>query len=183
MNFTLHYIKSFLLPCILFAVVASIAMFALQVRDWLLPVLFLLLPFVDSLWRMPGMPVSQLTQIRWLVFIAVILLLLYSNLEIIGSFVAMVVLAALPEEWFFRAYLQKRFGNNLIAVFIVSVLFTLMHFITHASVVAWLVFIPSVFFGWLYKKTDDLVLVVILHALSNLVYYIYLQAYIERFFS
>ena len=95
----------------------------------------------------------------------------------------MVLVAALPEEWFFRAYLQKRLGNHIAAVLLVSLMFSLMHFITQSSAVAWLVFIPSVFFGWIYKKTDDLILVVILHALSNLLYYIYLESHFVAFFN
>ena len=95
----------------------------------------------------------------------------------------MVLVAALPEEWFFRAYLQKCLGNNVAAVLLVSLMFSLMHYITHRSVETWLVFIPSIFFGWIYKKTDDLILVVILHALSNLVFYIYLESYFMAFFG
>ena len=93
----------------------------------------------------------------------------------------MVLVAALPEEWFFRAYLQKCLGNNVAAVLLVSLMFSLMHFITHSFASAWLVFIPSVFFGWVYKQTSNLVLVVMLHALSNLVYYIYLETYIVKY--
>ena len=178
MNFNSHTAKAFLLPCVLFAATAFVAMFARQSRDWLLPVLFLLLPFVDVQWSMPRIPFGRLSLISWAILSLAIILLLLQNIQLLDLFTVMVLVAALPEEWFFRAYLQKRLGNHIAAVLIVSLLFSLMHFITQSSAVAWLVFIPSVFFGWVYKKTDDLILVVFLHALSNLIYYIYLESYI-----
>ena len=96
-------------------------------------------------------------------------------------FLAMVISAALPEEWFFRGYLQKKYGNNLFAVVFVSLLFALLHYLVQASVIAFIVFMPSLIFGLIYKKTDDLILVVMLHALSNLVYYLYLEEYALEF--
>ena len=183
MIFNNHILKYFLLPSILFAVAAFVAMFALQSRDWLLPVLFLLLPFVDVQWSMPRISFGRQFLISWVILSVAIILLLLQNTQLVDLFTVMVLVAALPEEWFFRAYLQKRLGNNVAAVLIVSLLFSLMHFITQSSAVAWLVFIPSIFFGWVYIKSNDLVLVIILHALSNLVYYIYLKSYVAVFFS
>lgn len=183
MSFNIHAVKTFLLPGVLFVTAALVAMFAPQSRDWLLPVLFLLLPFVDVRWSMPRIPFARQSLISWVILSVVIILLLLQNTQLVDLFTMMVLLAALPEEWFFRAYLQKRLGNHIAAVLIVSLLFSLMHYITHRSVDAWLVFIPSVFFGWVYKKTDDLILVVLLHALSNLLYYIYLESHFVALFG
>ena len=160
-----------------------VALFAQQSRDWLLPVLFLLLPFTDFIWRLPCLKRDVRFHIIWAILAAVTIALLLLHPDILSIFTVMVLFSALPEEWFFRAYLQKRLGNNIVAVLIVSLLFSSMHFITHDSMAVWLVFIPSVFFGWVYKKTDDLILVVILHALSNLVFYIYLESHYAAFFG
>lgn len=183
MSFSDQYLKPFLLPWVLFITVAFMALFTLSARDWFLPVLFLLLPFVDSRWRLPATRISKRALVSWSALISIIFFLLYKKPELVNLFVVMTLLAALPEEWFFRSYLQKRLGNNITAVIVVSVLFALMHFITHDSAVVWLVFFPSIFFGWLYKKSDDLLLIVLIHALSNLIYYIYLQTYIEDFLA
>jgi membrane protease YdiL (CAAX protease family) len=113
----------------------------------------------------------------------VISALLFQNPGAIDLFIVMVMVAAFPEEWFFRLYLQNRLGNSIVAVLIVSLLFSFMHFIAHGLSSAWLVFIPSVLFGYIYKQTSDLVLVVLLHALSNLVYYIYLESLIINLFG
>ncbi len=182
MNFNLYTLKHFLLPAALFVLTVFVAVFVQQSRDWLLPVMFLLLPFIDFFWRMPHLRWKQQFVIRWVILAVIISTLLFLHTEVLDLFTIMVLVAALPEEWFFRAYLQKRLGNNIAAVFIVSLLFSWMHYLTHDSVVVWLVFIPSVFFGWIYKKTDDLILVVLLHALSNLVYYIYFETYVTQFF-
>lgn len=175
-------LKKYLYPYILYVVVALSAVFGMNSWVWLLPILFLLLPFIDSSWKVPAIQRQKYLRIIWLILVLSILLLLLQHPEALDLFIVMVLLAALPEEWFFRAYLQARLGNNNAAVFIVSVLFSFMHFIAHDTMVVLLVFIPSLFFGWMYRKTNDLVLVVILHALSNLFYYIYLQAYIEDYF-
>ncbi len=185
MSFNLHNhkLKHFLLPCILFTVVALVATLMPHNRNWLLPILFLLLPFIDFQWRLPRISLARQSLISWAVLVLIIIILLLKNAPLIDLFFVMVTVAALPEEWFFRAYLQKRLGNSIAAVLLVSLMFSSMHYITQASAGAWLVFIPSVFFGWMYKKTGDIVLVVISHALSNLLYYIYLKTYITEYLT
>lgn len=175
MKFVNHYLSHYLLPVTFFLVVALVAFFAQQSRDWLLPILFLLLPFIDFKWRIPEAFFSRRSLICWVLLTITIVVLLLKNSEILGIFTMMVLLAALPEEWFFRGYLQKRLGNSGISVVIVSLVFSFMHYITQNSVSGWFVFVPSLFFGWVYKKTNDLVVVVVLHALSNLIYLIYFQ--------
>lgn len=183
MKFDLHTLKRFLLPLAFFIVLALTAILTPQFRDWLLPVLLLLLPFADNLWRLPHIIFGKRLLISWTVLVTVTSILLFYHSEVLYLFTVMVFIAALPEEWFFRAYLQSRLGNSVAAVVIVSMMFSLMHFIAHNNALAWLVFIPSLIFGWVYKKTGDLVLVVMLHALSNLMYYVYFESFIVKFFG
>lgn len=84
------------------------------------------------------------------------------------------MMAALPEEWFFRAYFMSRVGNGLRANMIASMLFSGLHGLTRGWGAALLVFMPSLFYGWLYQRTRDLPLLVLVHALSNLVYTLFL---------
>lgn len=183
MKFNLHVLKHIFLPCAFYVVVALVAIFAMQGRNWVLPILFLLLPFIDHKWRLPQVSLGKRALISWLIITFVICLLLLLNTQQIELFIVMLFVAALPEEWFFRAYLQKRLGNSITAILVVSLMFTSMHFITNNSFVSLLVFIPSVFFGWVYKKTDDMVFVVMLHALSNLLFYINMESQIMMFFG
>ncbi len=87
-------------------------------------------------------------------------------------------MAALPEEWFFRGYFIARLGKGIQANAITSVLFSLIHGLTQGWTVAVLVFVPSLFYGWLYQRTRDLPLIVLAHALSNLIYVLLLAGYV-----
>lgn len=178
-----YQFKSILLPCISFAVIVLVAILVRQSSDWLLPILFLVLPFVDRVWQLPSIRRDKQSKVKWTFLVAATTVLLIQYPEYLAPFAFMVLVAAIPEEWFFRAYLQKRLGNSVAVVLIVSMMFSFIHFIAHDLNIALYVFIPSIFFGWIYKVTGDLVLVIMLHMLSNLVYYIYLESYILRFFG
>jgi uncharacterized protein len=93
--------------------------------------------------------------------------------------VSQLFFVALPEEVFFRGYLQEKLGNNLMGVFIVSLLFGLGHFITLCVASGFiggictqsvLTFFPSLIMGYLYARTGTLWGSIIFHFLSNIVY-------------
>jgi uncharacterized protein len=91
------------------------------------------------------------------------------------------LIAALPEEWFFRAYFQTALEARpslraLQAIVVTSLLFSLIHGLSRDWTTAVLAFVPSVFYGWLYQRTRDLALVVLVHALSNLGFAMFLAA-------
>jgi hypothetical protein len=75
------------------------------------------------------------------------------------------LLVALPEEVFFRGYMQQKLGNNLKGIVAVSLLFALAHFVTlclgggHGLLEcsqAVLTFFPSLVMGYLYMATGTL---------------------------
>jgi membrane protease YdiL (CAAX protease family) len=89
------------------------------------------------------------------------------------------LMVALPEEVFFRGYLQNKLGNNIKGVIIVSLLFALGHFITlclaggHNIAIcsqAVLTFFPSLVMGYLYLKTKTLWASIIFHFFANIVH-------------
>ncbi len=89
------------------------------------------------------------------------------------------LLVAVPEEVFFRGYLQNRLGNNIKGIIIVSLLFALGHFITlclggghNISVCsqAILTFFPSLVMGYLYFATKSLWASIIFHFFANIVH-------------
>jgi membrane protease YdiL (CAAX protease family) len=89
------------------------------------------------------------------------------------------LLVALPEEVFFRGYLQYKLGNNIKGIVIVSLLFALGHFVTlcigggHNIAVcsqAVLTFFPSLVMGYLYFRTKTLWASILFHFLANVVY-------------
>jgi hypothetical protein len=86
---------------------------------------------------------------------------------------------ALPEEVFFRGYLQEKIGNNLRGVLIVSLLFAIAHFVAIClgggysginCIKTLLTFFPSIVMGYMYAKSGTLWGNIIFHFLSNVVY-------------
>jgi membrane protease YdiL (CAAX protease family) len=88
-------------------------------------------------------------------------------------------LVAVPEEVFFRGYLQEKMGNNLKGVLVVSLLFAVGHFVTGCvggglggvnCTKTLLTFFPSIVMGYVYATSGTLWGNIIFHFLSNIVY-------------
>ncbi|MBX3232748.1 MAG: CPBP family intramembrane metalloprotease [Labilithrix sp.] len=90
------------------------------------------------------------------------------------------VIIALPEEAFYRGYLQSRldealpfrvriFGADVgVAVLVTSVIFALGHFATIREPARLAVFFPSLLFGWLRLRTKGVGAGIAFHAMCNL---------------
>jgi membrane protease YdiL (CAAX protease family) len=165
-------------PWISGAVLVVGAVFSYPGRDYVLIGLMLFLPFFDRGWKIPSLLRSRSHHLIWAVLlIAGIALLLWQPLK--TSFALSTLLtAALPEEWFFRAYFMTQIGQGWHANLVASLLFSLLHGLTHNWYTALLVLMPSLFYGWLYQRTQDLPLLVLVHALSNLVYVLFLAGFV-----
>jgi membrane protease YdiL (CAAX protease family) len=147
-------------------------------RDYVLVGLMLFLPLLDRRWRLPALPRSRSHYLAWAgLSIAGIALLIWRPSEAPFA-LGTLVMAAIPEEWFFRAYFMTRLGKDVRANVISSVLFSLLHGLTRGWSAAVLVFAPSLFYGWLYQRTRDLPLLVLVHALSNIVYALFLAGFV-----
>lgn len=91
------------------------------------------------------------------------------------------LLVALPEEVFYRGYLQTRLDKlvgrdvrvlgvsvNLHSLVLTSALFAIGHFVTIPSAHRLAVFFPSLLFGWMRRATGGIVAPVLYHAACNL---------------
>jgi membrane protease YdiL (CAAX protease family) len=164
-------------PWISGAVLAGGAAFSYPGRDYVLIGLMLFLPLFDRGWRIPPLPRSRTHHLIWAgLLIFVIALLVWRPSETPFAF-STLLMAALPEEWFFRAYFMTRLGKGIRSNVIASILFSLMHGLTRGWTAAVLVFVPSFFYGWLFQRTRDLPLLVLVHALSNIVYALFLAGF------
>jgi len=187
-----------------FANGALLTMSAIFIYDWraqLLMLLMLCLPFFDKAWSLPRFNFLPVTKTTWVFIVklfAFVFLLVY--LAMPGSdwqlLLSVIFLVALPEEWFFRAYMmarlegllssnepEKRSGqvagmhnsveksgsSGLYANALTSMLFTALH-LPVQGVWGLGVFLPSMFFGWVYQRTNDLVFLILLHASFNIFY-------------
>ena len=130
----------------------------------------LFLPLLDRSWHLP----KPLTQRRYLLISLALIVAALAMLAWWPSLhsyaITTLLLAALPEEWFFRGYFMTRLGGDTRANLISSIFFSLMHGLTRGWLIAPQVFLPSLLFGWVFQRSRDLPLVILLHAFSNLMY-------------
>ena len=89
---------------------------------------------------------------------------------------------ALPEEVFFRGYLQSRL--NLVwgrpwrlwsaeigpGLFATALVFTLCHLLISVNWLRFAIFFPALLFGWMRERTNSLLAPILFHALSNLTF-------------
>jgi len=100
------------------------------------------------------------------------------------------VLIAIPEEVFYRGYLQQRLrqlwpggimflgGRFGPAIVVASLLFALGHVVTIPAPFRLAVFFPSLLFGWLRDRTGRIEGSVLLHVLSNITMLSLLRLYV-----
>ena len=165
-------------PWLFGAVLAGCAVFIFEGRAFALTGLMLFLPLLDRNWHYPKFIYSRFNFLLWGLCLLSAAGILLFNPALLGIALGTLLLTALPEEWFFRGYFMSRLEqmgfNPLHANLSASILFALLH----APTQGWFglsVFFPSLFYGWVYQRSRDLVLVILLHALSNMVFFAYLQ--------
>ncbi len=133
-------------------------------------IILLGVPLLDKQWTAPNYFKNKIDIIGLLLLFIISFVLFFFLPEQLKYFLTMLVFTALPEEWFFRAYLLDRFGGNVKANIISSVLFSLLHAITRGPIVALEVFFPSLIYGWVFLKTKSVIACIIVHAISNILF-------------
>jgi len=140
-------------------------------------IFMLLYPFIDPHWRKAPFPFNLKFLAIWLMIMVLILGLTLIYQIHWRYILATTLLVALPEEWFFRAYFMQRMGLILQSPLAGNVITSGIFALLHVPVQGWFgltVFLPSMLFGWIYQRTDDLVMVILVHAFSNLLFIYYL---------
>ena len=99
------------------------------------------------------------------------------------------IYVGLPEEFFFRGYLQQRFDDALGrpyrligaswggGLLMANLLFAVAHVALSSDVSRLIVFFPGLLFGWLQARTNALIAPVLVHGFSNILL-ITLQAWV-----
>lgn len=145
--------------------------------------LMLFLPLLDRAWKPPGIRRDYRSWAMWLVLLLATVTVVFFHPEQLPYVLTSFLIAALPEEWFFRAYLMTRIGTGLRANLLASLAFALLHGLSRGWLTAALVFVPSLAFGWIYQRSRDLALVVLVHLLANLIYVAYLADALESWLA
>ena len=168
------------------AILTACAVFIYSARSAVLTALLLLLPLFDRSWKLPDWHSQKSYLSVTVILFASYSLLIALNPEDLYLALSILLLVALPEEWFFRGYLMIRIqsffkhwnGSSSIAIWganlTSSALFALMHIPTQ-GLFGLTVFLPSLVFGWVYQRSNNLLIVILLHAISNLVFMLYLK--------
>lgn len=156
--------------------------FAEPLRTVALTGALLFLPLIDRQWHLPDLPRAPRHYALWLALLLAAAALLIWQPQHLGYALATLLTAALPEEWFFRAYFmarlqETRWGRGWRANLVTTLLFGALHALTRGWLVGLSVLGPSLLYGWLYQRTRDLPLIVLLHALSNLIFVMFLSRY------
>jgi len=169
--------KKHSLPFLFGIALTGCAVFIYPQRSFVLIALMLFLPILDRDWHLTT-PLSYKFK-RASLYVCVGSLLILTTLNTDYAIIALstIFLTALPEEWFFRGYFMTQINkaglgphqSNLIT----SLLFTLLHLPTQ-GLIGLSVFLPSLIYGFIYQKTNDIIFIILLHALSNLIFYIYI---------
>ena len=151
-------------------------------RTYMLTGVMLFFPLVDRHWRSPKLPTRPMNYAAWLILLLITAALLLWSPQHLEFALSTLLTAALPEEWFFRAYfmtrIQKtRWGRDWRANMITSLLFSGLHALTRGWLVGLSVLAPSLVYGGLYQRARVLPLIVLLHALSNLIFVMFLSRY------
>lgn len=143
----------------------------------------------------PFIMMSEVKGLRWNprgaligLLISVVILSLYvlvirkpfdSSKVSFSLIVVHLLLIAVPEEVFFRGYLQEKIGNNLRGILLVSLLFAMGHIVTRCLFAecngggyaqALLTFFPSIVMGYVYLISGTLWANILFHFLANVVY-------------
>lgn len=80
---------------------------------------------------------------------------------------------SVPEEIFFRGFIQESIGNNVRGILITSMMFSLAHlpvFLFDNNSYALLTFFPSIVMGFIYMKTANIMPCIMFHFLSNIIW-------------
>ncbi|BAU48045.1 abortive infection protein [Sulfurifustis variabilis] len=166
-------LKRGILPWLSGATLAGSAAFSFRGQTYILVGLMLVLPLLDRSWRPPVFP-GKRNVLGWTALVSVgVALILWQPMHAEFA-VSTLLMAGLPEEWFFRAYFLTSIGAGLAANMVTSLAFSVVHALAQGPLTGILVFFPSLVYGWLYQRTGDLPLLVLVHALSNLVFVMFL---------
>jgi len=167
------------------ALLTGSAIFYSSYQAIVLAAIMLIYPALDKKWKFPTLKYNYPNILIWIIIIALTGIFSLSETISIKLILTSLILTAIPEEWFFRAYIQTQLENYLknkrvtlsnsstaISIITASLFFASIHVIVQNNIILLpAIFFPSLFFGYLFYKTQDIVLVILTHLISNIFLY------------
>ncbi len=174
--------KKHLLPFLFGAALTGCAVFIYPQRTFVLTALMLFLPLFDKSWQLAPTNIRKYRLTILSLGCIGIWILVGLNTDYANAALMILLTAALPEEWFFRGYFMMRIERAGLrpyqANIITSLFFALLH-LPMQGLFGLSVFVPSLIYGYIYQRSRDIVLVVLLHAISNIVFFVYIKDYLN----
>ena len=170
--------KNFIRPFLYGVVLTGCAVFLYEDRTFLLTALLLVLPLLDRNWQFSKCKPYPFRLPLLFTLAGFAISFIFINPDYLYYSFFSLLLIAFPEEWFFRAYFMVRITNNGLRAYQSNILTSLLFTSLHIPTQGWWgisVFFPSLVYGYTYQKTHDLILLILLHALSNILFAIYLK--------
>ena len=154
--------------------------FSISAFEYLIPVFLIIAPYVTQnrlKFNFRGRDILLGIIVSLITLLPLIYFMLQSNKEFsllpAGVIFFQFFGISLPEEIYFRGFLQESMGNNIKNVLLVSLLFSLMHVpqaVFYGDIYPLLTFFPSLIMGFLYMRTSNVLPSVIFHFLANIVW-------------
>jgi len=157
----------------------------------------LLSPYIDRSFQASVLPASSSSRKINLALCLTAFIISYFGFIIehlsIRLIIFTLLISAIPEEWFFRVYFQPKLIKFLYSylpenkasisgIILTSLLFSCTHAIAQQNIhFIYLVFLPSIFYGYIYLRTNDFFLIVNLHFISNIILYTFYPYLITPF--
>lgn len=161
----------------LFVLVACYHLLSIPLLEYLIPVYLIGIPFAlqrkihfrfNPRHLLAALAVSAVTVIPlWYIISGSPLVFLSVNTVVFQA-----VGVALPEEVFFRGFMQEQMGNTPRSLVVASILFAVIHlprFVVYGDIFALMTFFPSLIMGFLYLMTSNVLPSAVFHFIANLV--------------
>ena len=155
-----------------------IHIYLLETKDYLIPLIFLLVPVVYKrdlrfYFKLNDFFTGLLVSALFLIPLWCILMLEGKTFTVppLSFLIYQFFGVAFPEEVYFRGFLQESLGNKLSSIILVSLLFSISHLpvlILYGDWLSLLTFFPSLIMGYLYWKTSNIMPSVLFHFLANI---------------
>lgn len=167
-----------LLPFLFGAALTGCAVFIYDSRTFVLAALMLFLPLFDKQWQLPQTHITKYRLTILSLCCITVFALVGLNPDAVIMALTTLFIAAIPEEWFFRAYFMMRIEKMGLRSYQANIITSLFFALLHLPVQGWFgltVIGPSLIYGYIYQRSQDITLIVLIHTLSNIIYFVYLK--------
>jgi len=172
--------KAVIAYIVLFIAIFASYFTAWQIFDYLIPFLLVILPAIAGgriSFSFSGRHFIAGAAFSLMIILPYFLFGIYHGRNFIFPDISMLafqlLVVSIPEEIFFRGFIQEAVGNNLKGNLITSLLFSIAHlpnFLFNNDIYSLLTFFPSLIIGYIYMRTANIMPCIMFHFFANVVW-------------